>query len=159
MEEDLLEEMMRVQRDLQTDHFKVWPYDLGQLTEEQRALLVKDNTLACLDELHEALNEVGWKPWASSRHVNEDALQGELIDAWHFLMNLFMLAGLTPHMVAERYRAKAQVNQARQAEGYDGVSTKCPGCRRALDDPATSCEPEAKGWWWCSVDKTYYGVS
>src|SRR3546814_16501718 len=30
---------------------------------------IKNQVLALLDEGHEALNEVGWKPWASSRHV------------------------------------------------------------------------------------------
>ena len=52
---------------------------------------IRWNTLALEDELHEALAETGWKPWAKSKHVNRDAFVGELVDAFHFFMNLMLV--------------------------------------------------------------------
>lgn len=109
-------------------------YDLDEQTVEQRIANIKENVLACTDELHEALNEVGWKQWATSRHVNENALKKELIDAAHFLINLMLHAGMTADEFFTLYLAKNKRNFERQVEGYDGVSSKCPHCSRALDD-------------------------
>ena len=95
--------------------------------------------VAILDELHEALGEIGWKPWAASDHINHDAIKGELVDAWHFFMNLCMIAGVGAEDLIQGYINKSAKNEKRQAEGYDGVSTKCPLCKRALDDDAVDC--------------------
>ncbi len=100
---------------------------------------LKNNILATLDELHEALAEIGWKPWATSRHINRDAVKGELVDVLHFYINLLGAIGVTPEELIEAYFVKANKNKKRQEEGYDGVSTKCPGCKRALDDDAVDC--------------------
>jgi hypothetical protein len=109
-------------------------YDLNEQDDQTRIDNIKENVLACTDELHEALNEVGWKRWATSSHINEDALKKELIDAAHFLFNLMLHAGMTSDEFFEMYVTKNKRNFERQAEGYDGVSTKCPHCARALDD-------------------------
>jgi len=114
-------------------------FDFAKMTDEERIEFVKWNVLALTDELHEALAEVGWKPWATSRHINEVALRGELIDAYHFLMNLFIVAGMDKQMVEAMYMAKRRKNIARQTAGYDGVLTKCGWCKKALDDEATTC--------------------
>lgn len=135
---DRLTAMMDAQRKLQAGYNG---YDIAEQSTQQRIDNIALNVLACTDELHEALNEIGWKPWASSRHINEDKLKGELIDAWHFFMNLCLHAGLTPDELFKRYFEKRAINVARQADGYDGVSTKCPGCKRALDDPLVECTP------------------
>lgn len=99
------------------------------------------NVTALTDELHELLGEVGWKPWAKSRHINLDAARGEWIDALHFMLNLGLVLGLDQAKeITALYDAKHAKNEKRQEEGYDGVSTKCPGCGRALDDDAVKCE-------------------
>lgn len=133
---DYLSEMFRRQDELQRKAYGGSP---RRLTGEERVQYIKDMTLALTDELHEALQEVGWKPWATSRHLNRDAYVSELIDAWHFLMNLFLVAGVTPSEFFVLYMQKADRNQERQDEGYDGIAGKCPICRRALDDPAVTC--------------------
>lgn len=107
--------------------------------EDAKIQYIKDMILACTDELHEALAEVGWKPWATSRHINREAYVGELLDAWQFLMNLFQVAHVTPEELARLLYQKHLVNWRRIREEYDGVTTKCKVCRRALDDEHVLC--------------------
>jgi hypothetical protein len=93
------------------------------------------NFAAAVKELGEALDEVGWKPWATPRGwVNRDAYIRELVDATHFVANLLVAVGCTDDEFWVRYRAKQQLNARRQADGYDGVTGKCHVCHRALDD-------------------------
>lgn len=111
---------------------------------EEAIKFITWNVLAMTDELHELLNEVGWKPWATSKHVNIEAAQGELVDVFHFFMNLALVLGMNGDDLSNAYLAKRLKNLKRQDEGYDGVSTKCPGCKRALDDEGTSCETRVR---------------
>lgn len=108
------------------------------MRDEERMAYIRFNALALEDELHEALAETGWKPWAKSMHVNEEAYIGELVDVFHFFMNMLLATGATPEFLAERftekYFAKQELNAQRQAQGYDGVRDKCPNCKRALDE-------------------------
>ena len=108
--------------------------DPANLSDVEKIDYIKSMTLAATDELHEALGEVGWKPWATSRHINRTAYLGELIDVLHFWVNLCLVVGATPEEIAERYAEKAKRNAKRQADGYDGVTGKCEACKRALDD-------------------------
>lgn len=132
-----LTHMLKMQRDLQLR------YNNGKaiedFTPEERMQAIRDNVLACTDELHEALGETGWKPWATSNHLNVDAFRAEMVDAWHFFMNLMLHSGMTADDLYRGYVAKHAKNHKRQDDGYDGVSTKCPGCKRAYDDEAVAC--------------------
>lgn len=121
---------------------KSYGTDPGQLEGEDRRRFIVDMYTALVDELHEALNETGWKPWATSRHFNRDAYVDELVDALHFLVNLFLVADVEPEEVAERYVRKNQRNAERQKAGYDGVTGKCAVCGRALDDTNVNCTEE-----------------
>lgn len=129
---DALEQIFNLQRDLQR---KINGYELSDQTITQRIDNIKLNVLACTDELHELLGEVSWKPWTQGEpYINRDAAVKEGVDALHFLVNLFLHLDVTPAELLERYTAKNRVNHARQETGYDGVTTKCPKCRRALED-------------------------
>lgn len=97
------------------------------------------NVLALEDELHELLGETSWKPWAKGDFINLTAARGEFIDAWHFMLNLGNLLGFDAHSLEAAYNRKLDKNFARQKAGYDGRSTKCPGCHRALDDDGVAC--------------------
>src|SRR5690606_37354927 len=89
-----LERMLVAQRQLQVDSFGVDPL---KLTGDERAEFIRWNALALTDEIHEMLGEVGWKPWATARHVNHDLAVKELVDAWHFFMNLLLtVSGVKP---------------------------------------------------------------
>lgn len=134
--EGALHRMMRLQYEMQRDTYGI---DYATLTDEERITHFKEMLHALNDEMHEALGEMGWKPWASSKHFNAEAVQGELIDAWHFFMNLMAISGVTPDKLIIGYEKKRSKNIARQQEGYDGVKEKCKGCKRALDDDAVQC--------------------
>lgn len=140
---DRLGEMFELQGDLQRGTYGAHPADIVDATE--RITFIKDMKLAADAELQEFLDETGWKPWATSRHVNEEAAQGELVDVFHFFMNLCMAVNMTPDILFEKYKAKRTKNQKRQAEGYDGIAGKCPICHKAYDDTAVNCHPGREG--------------
>ena len=109
---------------------------------EEKIQYLKDMILAGEDELHEAMAEMGWKPWASSRHINRDAVVSELVDTMQFIMNMLTALGATAGEVETKHYQKLRVNWQRlESKAYDGVAGKCPICKRALDDPTTKCQP------------------
>lgn len=134
---DRLMNMLAMQRGLQEHTFGI---ELHEMNEQERVDYIKENVLALTDELHELLAETSWKPWAKSVFLNEDKAFSELVDAWHFMMNIMLAIkpDHDPRILADEfiasYMKKRKVNVQRQEEGYDGVSTKCPRCNRALDD-------------------------
>lgn len=113
----------------------------SELAGTERKAYIREQALALTDELHEALAEVGWKSWATSAHINRDAYAGELADVFIFLMNLMLVGDITPSELMGLVRNKIAKNNQRQDDGYDGVSTKCPQCKRAYDDDAVKCYP------------------
>lgn len=127
------------QLELQTKSYGVDP---STLEGEDRRRYIVDMSIALADELHEALNETGWKPWATSRHFNRGAYLDELIDVLHFLVNLMLVANTNATEITGRYLEKNARNAARQQAGYDGITGKCSGCGRALDDKNVTCTLE-----------------
>jgi len=70
-------------------------------------------------ELVEVLNELNWKPWKRTRKdVDMAKLKDELADCLHFLLELFIIAGVSANQAYELYWDKMQVNLKRQAGGY-----------------------------------------
>lgn len=136
-----IDDYLRMQSQLQEYQKDGDPFNFND--EETRAEFIRWNILALTDELHEALAEVGWKPWATNRDINVDAFLKEMVDAWHFFLNLLLAAAsadevrFTDRIVLGEffetaYKAKHEVNIKRQLEGYDGKSGKCPTCHRDL---------------------------
>jgi dimeric dUTPase (all-alpha-NTP-PPase superfamily) len=143
--EDRLVSMLRQQRELQ--------HRMGNLffraSADDRAARVehiKNMALAAIKEIGEALDETSWKPWTTGKpFIRKHAVSGELSDAFQFIMNMWFTAypELSDEELADRMisvlEAKLAINESRRVSGYDGISTKCPDCKRALDDPAVSC--------------------
>lgn len=135
----MLRSQLKLQRDL--------GYDFPEMTTAERIQFVKDMMLAAQNELNEALNEISWKPWTVGERFNTTAFASELSDAFQVIMNMWFAAmpSLTPLELAEVMRETLQlkliINRKRHAEGYDGVSSKCFNCSRALDDPHVKCRP------------------
>lgn len=136
--------------DLQIDLQRRLGTDIEKMTPTELMAFVREQVLACTDELHEALQETGWKTWAKNPHINMEAFRAELIDAWQFLMNLMWVAGMKPEGLYVGHARKVTKNLERHEANYDGVSTKCPICRRAYDDSAVACKP---GFCWMNPDK------
>lgn len=112
--------------------------DPAKLEGDELMEFIRWNVLALEDELHEAMGETGWKPWATSSHINREAFHGEMVDAFHFFMNLCLASGLSSARLFELYTEKLKKNIARQEAAYTGLE-KCPKCKRALDDASTTC--------------------
>jgi dUTPase-like protein len=136
-ENDRLARMIAAQKRLQETTFETRFKDMDV---QERVDYISMNVLALTDELHELLAETSWKPWAKSEFINETKAHGELVDAWHFMMNImiaiypWLSAGDIAESLTLAYEKKREVNVQRQEDGYDGQSTKCPKCKRALDD-------------------------
>jgi NTP pyrophosphatase (non-canonical NTP hydrolase) len=109
-------------------------HDYNNMSTEELVEYIKNQVLALLDEGHEALNEVSWKPWAQDTFVNVEALRGELADILCFLVNLALAAGMTAEDFYAAHQEKARRNIKRQEIGYSQREGKCPGCLRAIDD-------------------------
>lgn len=136
---------------------------ISDVSEPSRQALIdfmQWNDKALLHEMVEMESETGWKPWAKGRFVNLEAARGEWIDMLHFMLNGALLLGLdNADDILDRYLRKHQKNTKRQEDGYDGVSTKCPGCKRALDDEAVECRivdaNTLRTQYWCDIKQDY----
>lgn len=137
MAKDKLNEIFRLQEELQ-DAIGANP---RKMTLKERIHYILYISYALEDEVHESTKEVGWKPWAKSQHINEEAYRSELIDAFFFLINLMMAAGMRPLDLWRGYLKKLKVNHERAKNGYDGVANKCPVCRRDFGDSGVQCSP------------------
>jgi hypothetical protein len=76
-------------------------------------------------EVAEATAHVPWKPWSKKRGRPVDAIQREkavkeLVDAAHFLANLFVLLGVTDEELETEYAIKTEENIRRQKGDYRG---------------------------------------
>jgi hypothetical protein len=132
---DRLSTIFHRQRALQAHlHDGVDPADFEP---EERSRYIKDQMLALMDELHEMLAEMAWKPWSSDKtKFNRDAYIREAVDAMHFLVNLVLAAGATADEFYAVFMEKNDVNWNRHmkpGESYNASEGKCP-CGRALDD-------------------------
>lgn len=124
--------MLDRQHRLQVESFKKDPC---LLEGEELIEFIRWNMLALEDELHEALQEVNWKPWSTAPREIRDvrAYLKELVDAFHFFMNLLLAASPSSADAADEfstlYFEKADRNAQRQEEGYTGLD-KCAKCHR-----------------------------
>lgn len=142
MPQDRFQLMLEMQLELQQKHMK--DGNPQQLVGDDMADFMRWNAFAVEDELHEAMQEVGWKPWATNRSISEEAFLREMVDAFHFFMNMLLCAlPDSPEVIADKftkaYLTKNAINAQRQQEGYDGVSMKCPICHRELIGKPAMC--------------------
>lgn len=111
-------------------------YQFGAMDGKALAEYVRLNVLALDHELHEALDELNWKPWAIAPMGFRDRHRylEEIVDCTHFLINLCLAGNITAEELADAYEGKNKVNHERQDHGYTGLE-KCAQCKRSLDDP------------------------
>lgn len=73
---------------------------------------------ALLHEVVELQRETGWKWWKTEKAIEKQRIQEEVIDLWHFLIQLSIEAGLDPDMLISKYIVKNKENTKRQQQGY-----------------------------------------
>jgi hypothetical protein len=78
----------------------------------------KDIIMALIAESIEALNELPWKPWKRNQEIYYENFQKEIIDIWHFLINLTIAAGINPEELMVMFTEKNEINIKRQKERY-----------------------------------------
>lgn len=83
----------------------------------------RTTTLAAIDELMEALHNTPWKPWSRRELWDFGELQDELVDVFTLLVQLCILADISPEDLRERYFSKSQTNEARQESGTYGMDS------------------------------------
>ena len=88
-----------------------------------RQQFINEMLLACHCELVEVQAETMWKDHAvpfgwKHQDFNEQKYKEEIIDLWHFTMNLWLAVGGTPSEFFELYCEKNKINQQRKDEGY-----------------------------------------
>lgn len=137
MSKDKLNQIFDMQREYQL----ALGHDFEKMTMRRRIAYILEMSYALTDEVHESTKEVGWKSWAKSKHINEEAYRSELIDVFFFLINLMLAAGMNPLSIWRGYKAKLKKNYERIRTKYDGVSTKCPVCKRDYNDAGVECAP------------------
>lgn len=83
------------------------------------------NLLAIFDELCEAMRETSWKNpleieygWKKTQLFNSENFKEELIDVFHFFINLCIAAGIEPEQLLVGYLNKNKINHKRQDKGY-----------------------------------------
>lgn len=117
-----LDSMMNMQRGFQ----KRLGADFDTMTLQERVAFIKEHSIHLNQEINEMLYELPYfKPWKDYSGMSDDELTDgfekacvELIDAWHFFMNIALALGLEPDEFYNIYVAKNKENHRRQDEGY-----------------------------------------
>jgi dimeric dUTPase (all-alpha-NTP-PPase superfamily) len=129
--------MLDMQQALQTGYSDGDPWTIQ--SNEHRIAFIQQQYVNITKEIGEALDEVGWKPWGTSRHINAELGLKELVDTFHFFMNWLMTLGPLlgfkdnkelAEAFVEAYLEKNLVNNHRQTMNYNGFADKCPKCGR-----------------------------
>lgn len=117
-----LEHMMQLQKTFQ----ERLGTDFENMTAKERVAFIKEHSIHLNQEVNEMLYELPYfKPWKDYSGVTaEDEAAAfakakvELIDAWHFFMNLALGLGMDAEEFYNIYAAKNKENHRRQDAGY-----------------------------------------
>lgn len=123
MTQNKLEIMMTMQKQFQE---KVG-FNFDEMSEKEKSSYIKEMMLWTSDEMSEALHELkfakGWSKkydsWTEDETAEkEDKFKDEMVDAFHFFMNILIAAGMDANELYERYIEKNKINILRQETGY-----------------------------------------
>ncbi len=105
---DRLKVIFELQKSLDTD---IAERRKLEFTPEQ---WIQKDVLAMISELSELLDEVNFKWWKNPKPIDDEALQGELVDILHFFISMCIRAGMDADKLYEGYIAKNKENFDRQ---------------------------------------------
>lgn len=95
------------------------PSQYGNLSHPDVQAEIRSTFAFLVEELMEAINLLKNKPWRQdARETDPEMFYEEFADAWHFWIELMIIAGMGPDKVARYYFGKAEVNDERRASGY-----------------------------------------
>lgn len=102
-----LDTMLDLQREVESKWGRLPdPHD-----DEAISTYLREVILCATDELHEVLAEVNWKPWKKPRGIKDvAAYREEVADVMHFILDLYLAAGLTGEDIYQDYVAKHNIN-------------------------------------------------
>ena len=93
---------------------EAWGRDVDPNDPAAISAYIRDVVLCATDELHEVLAEVNWKPWKDTQGIKDvSAYRGEMADVLHFVLDLYIAAGLTGRDIVLDYVAKHLENLRR----------------------------------------------
>lgn len=100
--------------------------NLDNLSIQERVAYIKEHSIHLSQEINESLYELPFfKPWkdytgmtVGEQELAMDKARKELIDAWHFFMNMALAMGFSPLSFYLEYMSKHKENYKRQEEGY-----------------------------------------
>lgn len=123
---DRLEAIFRRQRKLMDKYEQIErengfyvPVGSANLNERKDQHYLKDLAWRITEELGEAMNCLKNKPWKQTHHETDEAhYREELIDGFHFYVELLILSGIDAEKLFMTYFQKSRVNQFRQRSGY-----------------------------------------
>lgn len=102
----LLEKQLQVE--------EAWSRDVDPDDPVAVSAYVRDVVLCATDELHEVLGEVNWKPWKNNSGIkNLENYREEMADVLHFILDLYLAAGLTGKDIVHDYLLKHRKNLER----------------------------------------------
>lgn len=95
------------------------PSQYGNLNHPAVQAEIRSTFAFLVEELMEAINLLKNKPWKqTARETDPELFYKELADAWHFWLELMIVAGMGPDKVARYYFGEAKKNDDRRASGY-----------------------------------------
>ena len=113
---DALDVLLRLQRRIEDQ----WDRLPNPEDTESVSRYIREVALCLEDELHEALEHVHWKPWKTSRGFKDlSKYREELADVLHFVLDLYIAAGMDGKDIYQDYLAKHKENvRRRSSEEY-----------------------------------------
>ena len=100
--------------DMQREVESAWGRLPDPADDEKISQYIREVILCATDELHEVLAEVHWKPWKTHRGIKDiSAYREELADVMHFVLDLYLAAGLTGEDIYTDYVEKHYKNMDR----------------------------------------------
>jgi dimeric dUTPase (all-alpha-NTP-PPase superfamily) len=108
---DILKTIFKLQKDLAA----VITSARYPQTKEER---VSSLATAIVHEAVEVQMLTNWKWWKQPTEFNETQAREEVIDLWHFLIQMSIELGMTPNEILKEYLKKNQINKERKQNGY-----------------------------------------
>jgi hypothetical protein len=87
------------------------------VTPDERQKFISEQILALIVEAGEAIQETQWKSWKKMQVFNKEKFKEEIIDCWHFLINI-SLTVMTADEFYDLFVNKNEINIERQKNKY-----------------------------------------